>query len=220
MFKRSEDNLDWNEILEQLRDDCDDFQDPWIDLESDDVNSLETQLEFQINARDELYTSLLGDYRDITKKRNNLKEWHKWVFFWLIISGGFYIITCIGQIMHRIIEIEEIDVLVSAIPVLITAFVALLSSIITIPLTVTRFLFNEKEDVNITQTIHKTQAHDETQIKRLLDLKKMKTKLDSIKANELKESSNSEDNSDSNCPDDPFEESVIELTMETPDDEV
>ena len=44
-------------------------------------------LERQIVKRDKKYTDLLDNYLSITKIRNNVKEWHKWIFFWLIIAS-------------------------------------------------------------------------------------------------------------------------------------
>lgn len=172
MFKESKNNIDWDEILKNItnQSNSNDFLNTWDFLVSDNI-SLESQLEVQIEARDILYTTLLEDYRNITRKRNSKKERYKWIFFWLIVVAAAYVNVCFGLAIFRVLLIEDVEMLISAIPVLITAFVALLSSIVTIPLTITRFLFNEKEDDNITKTIHKTQQHDKSQIASLLNLK-------------------------------------------------
>lgn len=188
MLKKSNDNLDWDEILEKVMSGYEDYDETDF-LKTDKIESLETQLEIQIKARDDLYTRLLDDYRKITQTRNNRKELHKWIFFWLIVASGTYLVLCIGEVIHRVLLIEDAQMFISAVPVLITSFVSLLASVVTIPLTVTKFLFNEKEDDNITQTIHKTQEHDKSQIMLLLRPQKATVKLDP-EGDEISEGSN------------------------------
>lgn len=48
----------------------------------------------------------------------------------------------------------------NAIPLLITAIVGFVSAIISIPLTITKYLFSTKEDEYITNIILHTQEHD------------------------------------------------------------
>ncbi len=50
--------------------------------------------------------------------------------------------------------------LISAVPVFVTAFGAFISSIVAVPLSVTKYLFSTCEDEYITQIISHTQEHD------------------------------------------------------------
>lgn len=131
-------------------------------LKSDDDSG--AKLEKEITLRDNMYTILLKDYVRISRYRNIIKEIHKWVFFWLIITASIVGLVYIGKIVVRFLEIENTNELVKSIPVLITAIVSFISTIIIIPATITKFLFNTKEDENITSVIVHTQEHDTTGI--------------------------------------------------------
>lgn len=123
----------------------------------------------QIEAREKLYTKLLRNYSRITRVRNILKEVHKWIFFWaVIVVGG--IITSLGtQIVTKVLLFEDPYIFLESVPILIVAFVSFISTVIVVPLTITNFLFNVKEDNNITSTIHATQDHDFKEIHLLKD---------------------------------------------------
>lgn len=123
----------------------------------------------QLENRGKVYTKLIDDYAKITKIRNGCKEFHKWAFFWLIVLVGGIVVYMGCQIVQRVLSMEEADKFLEATPIIITVFATLLSSIIGIPLTITRFLFNEKEDENITKTIFHTQLHDFKEINLLRD---------------------------------------------------
>ena len=134
-------------------------------LSSDDDAG--TKLEKEITARDHMYTTLLDDYVTISKYRNIIKEIHKWAFFWLIIIATIVGFLYVGKIIGRFIALEKSNELLESIPILITSLVSLISAIIVIPATITKFLFNTKEDDNITSVITHTQEHDSAGIKLL-----------------------------------------------------
>ena len=133
---------------------------------SDD--DLEEVLRSQLGRRGVIYTELLKNYSKTTKWRNILKEFHKWAFFWLVMTAGGFVVYYISRIMNKVLVIESTEEFLNAIPVIITAFVSLLSTVIGVPLTITKFLFNTKEDDNITGTIHHTQDHDNDEATFLL----------------------------------------------------
>lgn len=135
-------------------------------IESDD--DLEEILKKQLGKRGVIYTQLLENYAKTTKWRNRFKEFHKWTFFWLVAFAGGVIVYYICRIMNKILDSKSIDEFIKTVPVIITAFVSLLSTVIGIPMTITKFLFNAKEDDNITDTIHHTQDHDNEEASFLL----------------------------------------------------
>lgn len=140
----------------------------------------------ELEKREVLYTKLLRDYSNITNKRNAWKEVHKWIFFWIIIAAGIVTSLFCYKVMHRILKIDDSEQFVKAFPVIATVFISFLSTIVGIPLTVSKFLFNSKEDENITNTIHHTQEHDFEEVKLL------KERYTSYKRKENKEASGKE----------------------------
>lgn len=114
----------------------------------------------QIKERDKQYTELLAAYVSISRIRNNVKEWHKWIFFWLVIVACVVFLVVAIRTIGLIMESQDPDFIVSAIPIVVAAFASLLTAVIGIPLAITNFLFNTKEDDNITEIIKHTQEHD------------------------------------------------------------
>lgn len=121
---------------------------------------LGVRIQKQITERDSLYTSLLSEYSKITKIRNILKETHKWLFFWLVIIASVVGIYSTFTILNRIVKEQDIQIVIDSIPVIITAVVSLVSTVIVVPTTIAKFLFNTNEDDNITKLIKHTQEHD------------------------------------------------------------
>lgn len=118
------------------------------------------QAVLQMNNRDEKYTNLLKSFVSITGARNILKEIHKWLFFWIIVlvCGAFGLLAY--KTISGIMNSGDTDYILSAIPIVVTAFVSLITAIIGIPLAITHFLFNTKEDEYIVELIKHTQKHD------------------------------------------------------------
>lgn len=114
----------------------------------------------QMTHRDEKYTKLLESYVNITQTRNVVKEIHKWLFFWIIVATCCAFGTLAYKTIAGIMNSGDTDYIISAIPVVIAAFVSLITAVIGIPLAITQFLFNTKEDEYIVELIKHTQEHD------------------------------------------------------------
>lgn len=126
--------------------------------ESDE--KLYSEARAQIIHRDQNYSKLLKSYVSISKARNFLKEVHKWLLFWGIVFACVKGFGLLNQIISPILESKDVAVIVDAMPVLIAALVSFVSAVIAVPLAVVNFLFNTKEDDNITDIIKHTQEHD------------------------------------------------------------
>lgn len=135
---------------------------PWLQIYSD--RDPGDKIGNELENREELYTHILKDYSKITKIRNILKEAHKWVFFWLIIAAGIIIMVLLYSVIDRVLKLENSEQFLEAVPIIITVFVSLITVVIGIPTIIAKFLFNTKEDDNITQTVHHTQDHDYNEI--------------------------------------------------------
>lgn len=123
-------------------------------------SDFDIRLEDQIVKRDRKYTELLISYTRVTKVRFVLKEIHKWLFFWLIIAACIFCLYSAYGVIQQTLKANNLQVVVDAVPAILAAFTALISTVVVVPLTITKFLFNEKEDDNITEVIQHTQEHD------------------------------------------------------------
>lgn len=117
-------------------------------------------IETEIAQRDKQYSELLKSYVQLTSIRNVLKEIHKWLFFWLVVVASGFFLRITYRVLKIILDNGDPDFIISAIPALIAALVSFVAAIIGIPMTITSFLFNTKEDDNITGIIKHTQDHD------------------------------------------------------------
>ncbi len=127
----------------------------------------------QIIYRDEEYTKLLSHFIKITKIRNGLKEFFKWSFYLVIISAIAALIMIIYNLFNKYISSASIEQILESAPLLITAMVGFVSTIITIPVTITKYLFSTEEDKNITEIILHTQEHDTSGRQWAMDSKKI-----------------------------------------------
>ena len=119
-----------------------------------------------ISDRDDSYTKLLKHFVNITKGRNIVKEIHKWIYFWIIMS----MVVIFGKSICSMImkfDISNVDDF-NNVAVIITAVVSFASVIISIPLIITKYLFSSKEDKRIADIILHTQQHD-LDNKKILD---------------------------------------------------
>ncbi|MBQ7919328.1 MAG: hypothetical protein IJ324_05250 [Lachnospiraceae bacterium] len=114
----------------------------------------------QITDRDKKYTELLSHFVWITKIRNVLKEIFKWSFYLVVIGSILVLIVVVYKLFNRYISSANMEQLLESTPLLITAMVGFVSTIITIPVTITKYLFSTEEDKNITEIILHTQEHD------------------------------------------------------------
>lgn len=117
-------------------------------------------LEREIVKRDKKYTDLLSNYLSITKIRNTIKECHKWLFFWLVVVSCGVVIFLVYKTITRILSSDDYNIIIQSIPIFITALVSCITAVIAIPLAITNFLFNTKEDDNIAGIIQHMQDHD------------------------------------------------------------
>lgn len=117
-------------------------------------------LEKEIVRRDIKYTELLENYIEITKKRNSIKEFHKWFFFWFVIFLCGVVVYITYTAISKILSTEDYNMMMKTIPIFITSLVSCVTAVIAIPLTITNFLFNTKEDDNIANIIQHMQDHD------------------------------------------------------------
>lgn len=140
---------------------------------SDDAE-FDSESQKQILERDKNYTNLLEHYVTITKSRNDAKEKYKWHYFRIIM--GALIIFNILIVSTLVVLLVKCDAnqLLEAVPVFVTAFAGFASSIIAIPLSITKYLFSTEEDKHITDIISHTQEHD------LLSKKILKTIADTV----------------------------------------
>ena len=134
-----------------------DFNRLQLTMSDEDVSG---SLTTQIARRDKNYTELLEDHIKLSRNRAKCKEVHKWIFFWLIIIASGIGIFLVITLFNRILSAKDIETVIDAIPLIITALVSLVSTVIVVPLTIAKFLFNTKEDDNITTLIKHTQKHD------------------------------------------------------------
>lgn len=153
----------------------------------------------QITKRDEKYTDLLSHFVEITKIRNHIKEFVKWSFCFVVIISIFVLALIVYQLFNKYISSASLDQILESTPLLITAMVGFVSAIITIPVTITKYLFSTEEDKNITQIILHTQDHDTTGRQWAMDFRKMVENKEeaSISSPEIQMASISENTKDS-----------------------
>lgn len=118
------------------------------------------QIEEEITKRDKEYSDLLKSYVSISKARNIIREIHKWLFFWIIVIAGYFSFRIAYCVITKIVNSDDLNYIVETIPIVVAAFVSFTATIISIPLAITNFLFNTKEDDNITDIVKHTQEHD------------------------------------------------------------
>ena len=66
----------------------------------------------------------------------------------------------VGKTICKILSSDDYEIIIQSIPIIIAAFVSCITAVIAIPLAITNFLFNTKEDDNIVSIIQHMQDHD------------------------------------------------------------
>lgn len=140
---------------------------------TEDDNTFRTDTKQQISKRDSEYTYLLTHFVRITKIRNILKEFFKWSFYLLVIGTIFVLTLIVYKLFNKYMKSANIEQILNSMPLLITSMVGFVSTIITIPVTITKYLFSTEEDHNITQIILHTQEHDMNGRQWTMDFKKI-----------------------------------------------
>lgn len=136
------------------------LQDSDNDSSTQDDKIFRRNTKEQITNRDKEYTDLLSHFVTITRVRNILKEIFKWSFYIALIISVVVLVCMTKSIFNKYVEKASIQQMIESIPLLITSIVGFVSAIITIPVTITKYLFSTKEDEYITQIILHTQDHD------------------------------------------------------------
>lgn len=137
------DNLDFNSFEETL-----------------DDETFRKQTTKEITRRDKFYSNILEHFISITKTRNYIREFFKWLFLCALIAAIIQLTDGLSELFQRYATDATISEITEAIPLFITSIVSFVSVIIAIPLTITKYLFSTTEDENITQIILHTQNHD------------------------------------------------------------
>ncbi len=108
------------------------------------------------------YTNLLRRYIENSKTSATQKKWFKNVFFvvamWMLLAS--FVLFALISVSFSIKKWEGIEI--TALTGLISALVGVLSLYIIIPEIIARYLFNEKEDDNMTKIVESVQKYDET----------------------------------------------------------
>lgn len=136
------------------------LQDSDNDSSTQDDKIFRRNTKKQITNRDKEYTDLLSHFVTITRVRNILKEIFKWSFYIALIISVVVLVCMTKSIFNKYVENANIQQMIESIPLLITSIVGFVSVIITIPVTITKYLFSTKEDEYITKIILHTQDHD------------------------------------------------------------
>lgn len=169
MFK-SKDNNDQSKIIEML---VKSLVNGIDNSNSDDDQKFRTKAKEQIQDRDAEYTNLLKHFVFVTKVRNVLKEFFKWSFYVAMIISIIYLAHTISNLFSAFIMRAEVEQLIEAIPLFVTAIVGFVSVVVAIPITITKYLFSTKEDKHITDIILHTQEHDTSGRQWTLDFNKI-----------------------------------------------
>ena len=150
---------------------------------SEDDKTFRKNTKDQITKRDKEYSCLLAHFVKITRVRNIVKEIFKWVFCLALIVSMIMCVIIVYRLFNKYISSADIKEIVEAAPLLISAIVGLVSAIIAIPITITKYLFSTEEDKNITEIILHTQKHDTSGRNWAMEFKKMIEKLEDEKRN-------------------------------------
>ena len=132
----------------------------------------------QITNRDKEYTKLLSHFVNVTRARNILKEIFKWSFYLMLIIALGVLVFITYSLFNKYLSSATIEQISESLPLLITSIVGFVSAIITIPATITKYLFSTTEDENITQIILHTQEHDVSGRQWAMDFKKIIENMD------------------------------------------
>lgn len=129
-----------------------------------------------ITDRDVAYTGLLNHYSCISKIRNYLKEFHKWIYFWIIMLLIIFFAIYVFGLLESI-DITKTNA-IENLAMIITSLISFSSVVISIPLIITKYLFSSEEDKQIAEIILHTQDHDLSGRQWAIDFKKNITSTD------------------------------------------
>lgn len=162
---------------------------PFTSSSTDKVSG--KKLADELVKRDKRYTKLLDNYVKSTWCRYILKEIHKWIFFWLVAIGCVVGLFIFYRITNTILSFDDIDKIIDGTPLVITAMVSFIFTIIVVPVTITKYLFNRNEEDSVTKIIELTQKHDS---KGLIHLKGYLGNIEKANLNKFKNISDDSEN--------------------------
>ena len=87
----------------------------------------------------------------------------------MVVVACCFCLSLAYRLVRRILAVEDPQFILDSVAVIFAAFTAFVSTVIAVPMAITKFLFNTKEDDNITQLINHTQEHDAAGIDKLKD---------------------------------------------------
>ena len=87
----------------------------------------------------------------------------------MVVVACCFCLSLAYRLVRRILAVEDPQFILDSVAVIFAAFPAFVSTVIAVPMAITKFLFNTKEDDNITQLINHTQEHDAAGIDKLKD---------------------------------------------------
>lgn len=148
---------DFFSLVDQLALNTDDFINDSISINR--VGDFESRLKGQINNREGHYTKLLSKFIEAYDKKQKQKHLFKWIFFIgmmaCLVAITFFAITLGIKCLKWGPESFN-----NFIPTVIASVVSFISGIIGIPLVITNYLFDNKEDEKLIDLIGKMQTHD------------------------------------------------------------
>ncbi len=131
--------------------------DSYIDISEDE--GFEEKIRIEINDRETHYTRLLEYFIDHYQIKQIMKHCFKVVFFICMMACFVVIIVLSISISIKVtnMNVEDFGLFV---PTLLSAIAGFVTAIVAIPLVVTRYLFDNKEDERLVDLIKNMQAHD------------------------------------------------------------
>lgn len=140
-----------------------------------DINSINSSIphgsmddsEYKIHTK--RYTDLLSNYVTHTESSNEIKNSYKKIFFWTIL-GIMFVLTFlfISSIFNAFDLIEKLSKdktvqmgnVAGIITAVISSFVTMLVSLFKLPKIIAEYLFNPKEDKNMSTIVGQIQQYD------------------------------------------------------------
>ncbi len=113
-----------------------------------------------MNNHSAKYTELLAEYINNSKESSIQKRRFKNVFFWvaismLVLSFMLFVLLC-GSLFFKMDNVK-----ITSLTSFISSLIGLLSLYIIIPKIIAKYLFNIKEDKNMTKIVKSIQTYDE-----------------------------------------------------------
>ena len=109
--------------------------------------------------REDYYTKLTENFVSINYKRYKYKEFHKWVFFWVMTVIMVFVTVIFGIIAVKTVRTSA-EEFVKHLPVLLGSYASFISTIIAVPLLIGKYLFNKTEEADLSKIVENMQEYD------------------------------------------------------------